>query len=737
MPAEPADQSVPNRARRHVLVVGERRRDRAARRDGLAYPPPLLADISAHRRLRGPYTAAGMLLRALVPDAVTRQPELVAAHEVELLTVAPELRGLIPAAQETLTSLAVPEERTRFYSRWRTLRIAHGLQEFLHDLLEADGVGTRSLVIEDLDHADPTDLEFVSVLLRRTDPALLTVLAGGTAALLDPAPPGPGVEPGTPAGENLPQVLLRHCLRIDAPPTAGTGQDAGTGRLEPSGEALRDARMIAARYVDGDAIDDDPAALTAYESLNLPDRQALHDRRADALAAGGEPSPALGAIPYHREHGSDPHGAGIAALAHAMDTCMLHGFYPATLDFCRRGRALTDAGKYLAQWWHFTGKMPTSLSALGRADEAEAVCDEARARSAEPAVHIQCAYATAMLFTRHRDPGRRDHQRALAWINAAVAMASLLPDQRQRAFNTVFHNNGRALIEAHLGHAESALELVTEGIAELDRSLGADGHHLHRSVLRHNRATVLAGLGRLDEALGEFRAVIDVDPHYPEYHFDLGNLLRLMGREEEALAAYETALHLGPPFPEVYYNRGDVRSAAGDVGGAIEDFTYVLVLDPSFLNAYVNRAGLLLGLGDPAGAERDAAAGLALDPDNPHLLAVLGSVYAERDDALAAREAFGRALSADPDLVAALCGRAAVEYQTGDPDSALDDLRHAVELTPDDPAVRYNRAFVLLQTGRWDDALADLDIAAALLPDDPDIAVAREECLARGIAAVN
>jgi tetratricopeptide (TPR) repeat protein len=726
MPAESADRSAPADADRHILVTGQLRRDRAVLRDGLVLPAPLLPGVSAHRRLRGPYTAAGTLLRALVPGALERHPALVAAHEVEILTVAPELRDRVPAALETLTSLAVPQERTRFYSRWRTLRIAHGLQEFLTELLTADGAVTRSLVVEDLDRADPTDLEFLSVLLRRTDPALLTVVACGTARLLEPVPGDPAVEPGTPSGENLPDVLGRHCRRIDAPPARER-----TRPLEFAGTAQARVRSAAERYVAGDATDDDPAALAAYLSLPAEERQALHDRRADALEAAGERSAALGAIPYHRERGGDPYGRGIAALAHAMDACMLLGFYDATLDFCGRGRALTHPQDHPEVWWHFTGKMPTSLSALGRADEAEAVCDEARARLRMPAVHIQCAYATAMLFTRHRDPSRRDHDRALAWINEAIAIASLLPDRRQRAFNTVFHNNGLALIEAHRGNPGAALELVTAGLAELDRDLGDDQHGLHRSVVRHNRGTVLAGLGRHEEALAEFQAVIAADPHYPEYHFDLGNLLRLMGREQEALAAYETALRLGPPFPEVFYNRGDVRLAAGDIDGALADFGHVLVLDPSFVNAYVNRAGILLDLGDTDGAERDALAGLAADPDNAHLLAALGRVHAEREDEAAARDAFDRALRVDPDIVPALCGRATTAFQAGDMDVALADMERAVRLAPDDPAVRYNRAFLLLRTGSWDAALADLDAAALLLPDDEDIASAREECLAR------
>jgi tetratricopeptide (TPR) repeat protein len=435
-------------------------------------------------------------------------------------------------------------------------------------------------------------------------------------------------------------------------------------------------------------------------------------------------------LPYHREHGSDPLGSGARALTEGMDECMRLGFYDATLEFCARGRALAPWDERPDLWWTFTSKMPTSLSALGRAEQAEAICDEARATTVNPNIHIQCAYATSMLYTRHREPRRRDHERALAWINEAIAISELLPDPKLRAFNTVFHHNGLALIEAHRRRPERALELVTAGIAELDRQLGTDEHHLHRSVLRYNRAQVLAGLGRYEEALADYRAVAEVDPYYPEYHFDLGNLLRQLGRDDEALAAYETTMRLGPPFPEPFYNRGDLRLAAGDEDGALADFDYVLELDPGFVPAYVNRAGLLLDRGDIDGAERDALAGLAIDPDAAHLHAVLGHVHAERGEHAAARAAFDRALVIEPSLVPALAGRAACACEAGDAQAALADLGRAVELVPDDPALLFNRAHVLRETGQAAAAMADLDAAASLAPADEDILAALDQCRA-------
>jgi hypothetical protein len=88
-------------------------------------------------------------------------------------------------------SLAVPAERTRFYSRLRTLRIAHGLTEFLRDYAAAAGGQPRSLVIDHVDEADQTDKELVSVLLRRLDPAPLTLVIG-TSGRPGSDPDGPG-----------------------------------------------------------------------------------------------------------------------------------------------------------------------------------------------------------------------------------------------------------------------------------------------------------------------------------------------------------------------------------------------------------------------------------------------------------------------------------------------------------------------------------------------------------------
>ncbi len=693
---------------RHYWVDTPGRSQRAATIAGLAIPPLLLPVTSAHRRLRGPYTAAGTIVRELTPRAMEQFPPLVSAHEIEILSVAPELRDQVPATHETLTSLAVPEERTRFYSRLRTLRIAHGLTEFLRDYVARIG-GPRSLVLDHVDSADQTDQELISVLLRRLDPDLVTVVVGTGGAPRQPA------TLTKPLAEAVARYAKRCDARAPAPAPAAVMGDAADGH------------RLAAAHVASDCTDDAPELVSAYLGLPADERGRLHDARAAELAAAGDLSLRLGAIPYHHEHGTDPSGAGAEALREGLDYCIDMGFYEATVDFGRRGRALIDWQGQQKPWWVFTTKMTTSLAALGRPEEAEELYDEARAIDTSASVHMQAAYATAMLYTRHHDQERRDHRRALGWINEAIAIATLLPGVKERAINTVFNQNGLALIKNHLGEHEEALRLVSNGLERLDSDLASDEHRLHRSVLRYNRAQVYAGMGRLEEALADYTAVIEEDPHYPEYHFDRAGLLRRLGRDDEAMAEYETAMRLSPPFPELYYNRADLRSAKGDLDGAFADFGYVLELDPDYVDAYINRADILLGRGQLVTARRDVVAGLAVAPGDPHLLCLLGRLELEEGHHDAARAAVDAAVRADVPVAEAWATRAAVAFETGDPGAALADLTRAIELAAD-PALLFNRGSVHQAMENWAAAEADFTNALESEPGDADTWLRRGAC---------
>jgi tetratricopeptide (TPR) repeat protein len=692
--------------REHHWVRAERLEARAAAWTALDVAP-VLAVVDAHRRSRGPYSAAGALFRLIADDLLDRCPDVAAAHNIELLTAVPEMAGRVPSAWHTLEWSVTESERTRYYSRLHTRNVANGLAEVLRDYLAALGE-PRTLVVDNVHLADPTDQEFVAVLMRRGDLPLLTVIAASaTAAVPDPL------------GEidvSLAAVLVEHATALDAPATV-----APVAPADP-----------AQAYVDGDGTSDDPVLLAAYQALPPAERARLHDARADALAALPDFSPHLGAIPYHREHGSDPAGAGAQALRAALDHCRAVGLYHAAADLAVRGQALVDSAADHDTWWHFTHSAGIVMATAGRADEAEALYVQGRAATIDASKHMELSYATAMLHARHYPEDRRDYAQARAWMNTARAMASLIPDPKTRAFQSVFAGNGLALVEVRERNTDEALRLLETGMARLDDELDEGEHALHRLVLRYNRAQVYGGMGKLEEALVDYAAVLEKDAMFPEHHFNIGTILRRLGRHEEALAAFRRSLELSPPFPEGYYNIADALSALGDDEGALAAFTYVTELDPDHTDARLNRAALLLDAGDTAAAAEQVALGLARDPGNPHLLCLKAQVHAERDEYAEAAAAVTAALAVDAKLAPAWAVHGVIAVETGASEAALAHFDRALALA-DDPAVRYNRAIAQRELGRFAEAVADLDAVLAVV-DDADAARVRDEC-ARALAA--
>jgi tetratricopeptide (TPR) repeat protein len=661
----------------HLWITGAGRAAAAAE----AQPD---ASVDCHRRLRGPYTGTGSLMRTLVPQVYARNPGLPARHAIEILAVAPELDPLIGPAPGTLTSLAPPEERTRWYSRYRTRRIAHGIVDFLRKCAAG---GPLTIAFGSVGEADPTDLEFLSIALRRLDPAQVRLVLSSSEQV-------PGLE----------SALDAWCRRQAA-------SDIDTGAGTPTTSTARGTLAeAAAAFIASDGTSDNPGEREAYLSTEPGLRARLHDERAAELDGRDEWSLHLGAIPYHREHGSSP-AAARAAYAEAINYCIGMAFYEAGLDFAERLATLIDADAEPGAHYMVRAQQCQCLALLERPAEAEPIYYDLLSRSPKPLRHMNVSYALAILYTRVYSPEDKDHRRALAHVNTAIAIASLLDEPADRAFHTVFMNNGKALVEMHLGNLDESLRLVSDGISQLDRELPPDKHRLHRSVLYHNRGQVLAAIGRQTEALADFGRVIEADPNYPEYYFDRGNLFSKMGRHAEALADYEAAMRLSPPFPELYFNRGDLRATTGDLNGAISDFSYVLDLEPDHLDARVSLASVLLDAGHPKAAITQTLAGLAITPQEARLHCTLGLALLDLADHQAARKAFDRALEFDPDLSEALVNRAVAAYELGDYDLAVADLSTALKADPGHPDMLYNRGFAHEAAGRLHDAIADYTLA--------------------------
>jgi tetratricopeptide (TPR) repeat protein len=661
--------------------------DAVPAREAVAPSPGLT--VRCHRRLRGPYTGANALLRAVVPDLLEHDPELVAARAIEVATMATELTPVIPVPPQTLTNLANRAERTRFYSVTRTLRLSHGATELVIDWA---GLRPGGAVIEftELDDADPTDREFVSVLLRRCDPRMLTVIVEADEA-----------------DDALGLALARFAHPVGRVGSADADWAPGTD--------------LAQVFIDSDGTSKDPRVLAAYEALPAAERATRHDARAATLSARAEPSLRLGAVPYHLEHGTDPAGAGAEAILAAVEETFDLGCYEATLELAMRGRELVTHEGQPEIYRNVTNKVGACLSYLKRGARGFSYFDELRRITTNPDVHMNSCYMIAMLYTRHLPPGDHDEFRALEWVNTAIAIADRHPDPHRRVFVGAFMRNARALVELHRDDAPASLALVNEAIDMTDADLGPDEQLLHRSVLLYNRAQILNAMGDFDGSLRDYDTVISRDPEYGDYYFERAGVRRSAGRPDAALDDYATAVRLSPPFHEAHYNRADLLRELGDDDGALADLDYAAVLDPAHVDTLVNRVDLLIERGDADRAWADIEAGLELDPANANLLTARGSLLADAGDSAAAHASYTAALASDPTFVAAWVNRAVLSFAADNVAEAADDLDHAVALE-DDPALRANRAMALAGIGEHDRAIADLDIAIGAFDGEaPDL----------------
>jgi len=115
-------------------------------------------------------------------------------------------------------------------------------------------------------------------------------------------------------------------------------------------------------------------------------------------------------------------------------------------------------------------------------------------------------------------------------------------------------------------------------------------------------ALELEDAGRLEEAADAYRRTIDLDPHDPVLHFNLGNVLFALGRWADALASFQQALRHDPQYAEAWNNLGNVYAELNRSELAVGAFRRALALVPGYSLAQANLAEVLRQTGEASAA---------------------------------------------------------------------------------------------------------------------------------------
>ncbi|MCK2217974.1 tetratricopeptide repeat protein [Actinomadura sp. ATCC 31491] len=538
----------------------------------------LMPMIDAHRRPRGPYTVAAALLRRLVPPALERSAELVAAHDIEIRAAAPELAGLVPARRVTAEAGLSDDERILVPAPRRTLRLANGLTEFVREAVPAG----LALAVCNLAEADPTDLELLDVMARRVPPATLTLLL---------CTGGPAAAPDTRDADEL-WAAVDRSMREGFLHAAAELGERGMARTEPGGAAWWRFAQRTATALGG--LGRTAEALAVWERV----REASQDPKMHAAAAYGTAMlDARHPDPGQRDLGRARRWINLAiAISTILPDPAERAF---KLGFDRNGLALIELRH---------GRPAAALALV------ESALELARELGARHPLHrmVLLANRAQLLAALGR------HKEALDDYAAAIALDPAFPDYYLERGNLLFKlgqrdeaqadyeramRAGPPLPEAHYNRAELR---VTRGdtagaLADLARVVELDPGYLDAYI---NRAGLLAACGRDEEAAADVEAGLALAPGNPHLLTVLGQLETAAGRFAAARAALDRAVTAAPDLAAAWGNRGVLRYANGDLDGAVADLTRALDLQPQ-PDLYANRAVALRALGRVTEAEAD------------------------------------------------------------------------------------------------------------------------------------
>jgi len=238
--------------------------------------------------------------------------------------------------------------------------------------------------------------------------------------------------------------------------------------------------------------------------------------------------------------------------------------------------------------------------------------------------------------------------------------------------------------------------------------------------------------GRTDEAIAEYREALEINPAYPESHFDLGFALFQEGRTDEAMAEYRAALEIKPAYADAHSNLGLALFQEGRTEEAMAEYREAAGINPDLPAPHYNLGFALLQQGRTAEAIAEYREALRTGPalaDTHHNLGLALFQEGQGGEAIAEMQ---KAIELEP-------GDASAENDlawmlTTAPQMSLRDGARAVQLATqasqasggNNPVILRTLAAAYAQAGEFSLAIQTAQKALQLGEDQSNTAFAGE-----------
>lgn len=152
-----------------------------------------------------------------------------------------------------------------------------------------------------------------------------------------------------------------------------------------------------------------------------------------------------------------------------------------------------------------------------------------------------------------------------------------------------------------------------------------------------NRGNARSRQGKLDDAIADYNAAIQLCPWSVDPILNRGVVLEAQGRFDEAVADYRTVLAAEPEDPSAWNNLGNASAGLQRWGDAAEFYGKAATLSPAFSFAAANKALATYQLGekDPKNTDealREMRNLLRRYPDFPDVRAALAAALWEKGE---------------------------------------------------------------------------------------------------------
>lgn len=196
-------------------------------------------------------------------------------------------------------------------------------------------------------------------------------------------------------------------------------------------------------------------------------------------------------------------------------------------------------------------------------------------------------------------------------------------------------------------------------------------------------ADALRDVGRLEDALTAYAAIVAEFPASWEARYKLGTGFAKLNQVDEAARCYREAISLWSDYPEANNNLGLIVFSRGEFDEAERFYRVALAERGDFLEAHLNLSGLLIETARLLEAKYYANRALALEPRSSAAHTRLGQVLRSSGQISAGMLEFQRALELDPKSAAALTFVGSASWHVGQHREAEAALQAALAIAPD------------------------------------------------------